>query len=562
MIAAVGALGRSGSGEPPHVVILGGGYVAAHLVRKLAGPIREHRLRATVVSRENFHAFHGFVGEMVTGRVVPGSILSSARRIFAPADFDLAEIEQVDLDARTVRVARRIDGQRHELRYDHLVIGLGTEDRTDAYPGLAEHAFRLRRYADCFALRNHVLEMLELAETEDDPHERRRLLTFMVAGGGFAGTEVAGEMADFLRRLAGKEYKRVRSEECRFVLVEPGPSILPELYGRDGSGPGSHPRLVAKAVERQHQLGVEVRTNTLVTGCSASEVSLSSGETIPTRTIISAVGTRPNPFVAELPLQKDARGRILTERTLAVPGHPGVWAAGDCAAVVDPKGQISPPVALYAMKHGDRIGANIVRGLDGKRPRKFGFRGLGQGASVGNRYAVAELYGIEIWGLLAWIVWRTLLTYYFPSWDRRMRLFADWVIWPIAGRDVVQMAVNRAEDFDLHPHVYLEGQTITTEGSEVRYIHVIVDGEVEIVELPAAGEARTVVRVLGPGDHFGIQWEESERQEAAIARTTARTIAVRRDQAPQLQQALAAAGPLRAESGHMPSIHLPPDEGA
>jgi NADH dehydrogenase len=557
MIGAMSDLRGAGTGEPPHVVILGGGYAAFHIVRKLARQIRAGRVRVTVVGRENSHTFHGFVGEMITGRLVPSSIVSPARKLFPPADFDQAEVEHVDLDTRRVVVSRRLDGRRHELEYDYLVVALGTEDRVDVYPGLAEHAYRLRRYPDCFAVRNHILEMLELAEIEQDPDERRRLLTFVVAGGGYAGTEVAGEISDLLRRVRGKTYKRIEAQDCRSVLIEPGPSILPELYGRDGTGPGAHPRLVRKAVKRQRKLGVEVRTDTYVTGCSSSEVSLSNGERVPTRTIISAVGTKPNPLVAGLPFEKDERGRITTASDLSVPGHPGVWAAGDCANVDDPKGGTCPPVALYAMKHGDRIGRNIARIIKGKQPKKFSFPGLGQGASVGNRYAVCELYGVELWGFPAWVIWRVLLTYFFPTWDRRLRLFADWAIWPIVGRDVVQIDAVRQGDYELRPNLYLQGQRITTEGEEVRHIHVIVDGEVDIVELEDDDTPGRLLCTLRAGDHFGIQWEESPRREAAVARTLARTIAVRRDQAPALQRALAAAAPLRSESAHMPAITEP-----
>ena len=542
--------------DRPRVLVLGGGYVSLYLARKLGASIEQGKVDCTIVSRENFQAFHGFIGEMLSGRISASHILSPARRIFSPAQVHVGEIESIDLESSTVITSRRLDGKRTEHHYDQLVVGLGTDDRLDVYPGLAEHGFRLKTYADCFRLRNHILQMFELADIEEDPEERRRLLTFFVAGGGYAGTEIAGELAHLASLLTAKEYRGVRFEECRFVLVEPGPTIIPELYGRDGSGPGAHPRLVELAMRRQAELGVEVRTNTLVTAATPNEVSLSNGERIPARTIISAVGTKPNPLVERLPFEKDDRGRIVVDWCLRVPGRPGIWAGGDSAAVPNPRGGgACPPVAIYAMKHGAKIGSNIARGLTGKRPRRFNYPGIGQGASVGNRYAVAELQGVEVWGFPAWLVWRSLLTYYFPSRDQRLRMMADWLIWPIAGRNILEIQVDRPGDYELRQNRFQPGETILTEGEASRYIHVIVEGEVDLIEV-ADGDAEEppVLRTLGPGDHFGVRWIESFGREAARAKTEVRTIALRRDQAPRLQEVLDSAGRLVAESGHFPAI--------
>jgi NADH dehydrogenase len=538
----------------PHVLVLGGGYAAIQIARAARRAIKAGKLRMTVVNRENFHVFHGFVGEMVTGRVSPSHILSPARRLFLPAAVHVAEIQGVDLDRRSVVTARSLDGARFTLDYDQLVVCLGTVDRTEAYPGLAEHAFRLKTYEHCLSLKNHVLEMLELAEIETDPEERRRLLTFFVAGGGYAGTEVAGELADLARLLARKEYPGVRSEECRFVLVHSGPTILPELYGKDGSGPEAHPKLVEYGMQQMRKLGVEVMTNTAVAAATPNEVVLSNGDRIPTRTIVSAVGAKMPPIVEALDLPKDRIGRIVVDEYCRVPGHDGLWAAGDCAAVPLPgeKDRTCPQVALYAMKQGRQIGTNLVRVADGKAPKPFRFPGLGQGASVGRRSGVGEVKGIEIKGFPAWLVWRLLLAYYFPSWDRRARLISDWLIWPLVGRDIVELRSARADDYDIRHNVFQAGELIAQEERTGKYIHVIVEGEVELL-LEQEGHDE-VLDVLGPGDHFGTRWVESAEMETARARTVVRTVALRRDQAPQLQRVLGSTGVLTAESGHFPGI--------
>ncbi len=537
----------------PRVVVLGGGYVAINVCKALRREVAERRIDLTVVSGENFQTFHGFVGEMITGRLSPSHILSPVRHLFAPAHVHVGEIQRIDLAGKRAVVARQLDGHRTDVTWDHVVLCLGTADRTDAYPGLVEHAFKLREYRECFALKNHILAMFEQADIEDDPEERRRLLTFFVAGGGYAGTEVVGELSDFARRLTKREYPRVRFDECRFVLVHPGPTILPELYGDDGTGAKAHPRLVEFAAERVKELGVEVRTSTRVEFATPNEVRLSNGERIPTRTIISSVGTRPHDIVAALDLPKDKRGRIRTERTGQVVGFGDIWAGGDDAALPMPWGGDSPSVALYAYKHGTHIGRNLRRVLvRHRRPKPFRFPGLGQGASVGRRSAVVELYGVEITGVLAWIIWRVLLTFYFPSWDRRLHLLADWMIWPLVGRDVVAMRVGEGGDYDVRHNVYQAGEIIVTEQRAGRYIHIVVEGEVEILHSHDGREV--VLKTLGPGDTFGQRWLESFETESARAKTDVRTLALPREQAPQLQEVMRSAAPIIGESAHFPTV--------
>ena len=549
----VAPLESSAAAGVPRVVVLGGGYVAVNLCKALARSVGEGSIDLTVVAGENYQTFHGFVGEMISGRVSPSHIVSPVRRLFAPARVHVGEIEKIDLVNKRAIVARQLDGQRNEVTWDHVVIALGVTDRTDAYPGLLEHAFKLRKYRDCFGLKNHVLTMFEQASVEHDPDERRRLLTFFVAGGGYAGTEVIGELSDFARRLTRREYPYVNYEECRFVLVHPGPTILPELYGKDGKGAGAHPRLVEFATNRMHELGVEVLTDTRVAFATPNEVTLSNGDRIPTRTIVSSVGTRPHEIVARLNLPKDERGRIRTERTGRVVGHEDIWAGGDCSAFPMPRGGDSPAVALNAYEHGKRIGRNLRRTLiEGRPPKPFRFPGIGQGASIGNRSAVAELYGVEVRGLTAWLIWRFMLTIYFPSWDRRIRLMADWLIWPIVGRDVVSMRVSDASDYEVRHNVFQPGETIVSEQRAGRFIHIIIDGEVEILHSSKGMEA--VLKTLGPGEHFGQRWIESFQTESARAKTIVRTLALRRDQAPRLQEVIRSAGIMAAESGHFPIV--------
>jgi NADH dehydrogenase len=435
-----------------------------------------------------------------------------------------------------VVTSRRIDGARFELSYDHLVICIGSGENLDAYPGLSEHAFRLKSFDDCFRLKNHVLEMFELADIERDPEERRRLLTFFIAGGGFSGAELAGELAHFVKKLTSSEYRGIRRDECRIVLVHSGSTLLPELYGsKSAERPEkSYPRLVDYGTKHAKRLGIELMLETRVAGATPNEVYLSDGSHVPTRTIVSAVGSKPWPLLEGVDALKDDRGRLVTDEYLRVGGRDDVWAGGDCASVRHPRGGTCPPVALFAQKHGDHVGRNIRRALAGRPLRAFRANVLGQGVSIGKRTAVGVLKGIPLKGRFAWVMWRVVLwTVAVPSWDRRLRLLADWAIWPVVGRDIVQMGPSEMAAYDVRHHVYQAGETIAESARPVRLVHVIVEGEVEIL-----GGDVELLQTIGAGDHFGRKWLEHKGARLARAKSLVRTVTLKEDQANQLQDVL------------------------
>ena len=538
--------GSSRSAE--RIVVLGGGYVATTLVRQLRRAMRTGRAQVTVVTRDNFHSFHGFVPEMVVGRISPANILSPARRAFPPAKVHVAEIESIDLAARNITTSRDLDGARFELGFDHLVLGLGSAENSDAYPGLAEHAFKLKTYDDCFRLRNHIVQMFELADIETDPEERRRLLTFFVAGGGFSGTELAAELADLVRLLTKREYPGIEREECRVVLVHPGETILPELYGgRSLESKGGFPHLVEYATDHIRRLGVELMTETRVVGTTPIAVHLSNGVHVPTRTVISAVGTRASPLLDQLDVPRDDRGRVKVDEFLRVDDVERLWAGGDCAAVPHPRGGTCPPVGLYAIQHGRQIGRNLARELEGRPLRPFRFAGLGQGVSIGRRRAVGEVKGIALKGTFTWLIWRLARLRYVPSRDRQVHILADWLLSGVVGRDIVQLLRHHAGDFDVRQNVFQPGETIAERRRPVRLVHIVIEGEVELLH-SRDGEA-AVFETIGPGDHFGRKSLEYKDAESARAKTAVRTLALREDQANELQDALLSTGRITARTG-------------
>jgi NADH dehydrogenase len=309
--------------DPLRVVCLGGGWVAIYLARALRKAVRRGEVKLTVVSRDNYSTVHGLIAEMLTCKIQPQQINSSVREMIAPAQLHNAEIESIDLLKRSVLTRRLLDGRAYTLPYDHLVVGVGSVEDLSRYAGIADHTFPLKTFADCYRLRNHLVSVVEMASIESNPHERRRLLTFVVAGGNYAGVEVACDLADYFRFLTRTRYPELKLQEFRVVLVEAGPRILPELGQR-------YPYLVRYAERRVQRLGLELHLGTGLQAATAEGAVLSSGERIPTRTIITCTGMKPSPLLDQFPYERDGRGRLLTDQFCRVPGAANVWAG--CAA--------------------------------------------------------------------------------------------------------------------------------------------------------------------------------------------------------------------------------------
>src|SRR6185436_936809 len=261
---------------PTRVVCLGGGWVAIYLARSLRPAIRRGQVELTVVSRDNYATIHGLIAEMLTCKVQPQQINASVRELIAPAHLHNAEIESVDLNRKEILTRRSLDGRAYTLPYDHLVVGLGSVEDLSRYAGIAEHTFPLKTFANCYRLRNHLLSVLEMAAIERNLEERRRLLCFVVAGGNYAGVEVACDLVDYFRLLARTKYPELKPDEFRVVLLEIGARLLPELGTR-------HPNLVAYAEKQVARLGIEVRLNQGLKAATPDAAVLNSGEGIPSR---------------------------------------------------------------------------------------------------------------------------------------------------------------------------------------------------------------------------------------------------------------------------------------
>jgi NADH dehydrogenase len=290
----------------------------------------------------------------------------------------------------------------------------------------------MKSLGDAIHLRNRLIANLEEADFECCPYVREPLLTFMVAGGGFAGVETIAGINDFVRE-AVEFYPHLREDMLRVVLVHPGDVILPEL---DAS-------LGVYAQRKLAERGVEIRLKSRVTAVTDREVVLSDGTAIVTNTLVWTAGTAPSPLLAELPCKKE-RGRLLVDASLQVEGWPGVWALGDCAHVPDPKGGAYPPTGQHALREGKTVARNITAVVSGRKPKPFVFSTIGQLAAIGRRTGVASILGVNFSGFFAWWLWRTIYLSKLPRLEKKTRVALDWTLDLLFSKDLVQFNTERA----------------------------------------------------------------------------------------------------------------------
>jgi NADH:ubiquinone reductase (H+-translocating) len=408
-----------------HVVIAGGGFGGFYAARALERLLPAQSARVTLVNEANFLLYTPLLPGAAGATLDPRHVVVPLRAQLRRTDLMVGRVSGAD-PARRVLAVKRIDGERLELRYDQLVVALGSISRTLPVPGLAAHAIGFKSLSDATALRNQVLTCLDTAESLGHGAARTEYLGFVFVGAGYAGVEGLAELQDFAAQ-AIELYPRCRAEGMRWVLVEAQGRIMQEV-------PASLSEFAARELRRR---GIEVRTETTLRELDARGATLSDGERIPARTVVWTAGVKPSPVVGALDLPLDPDGRVVVDATMRVQGHPEVWAIGDCAAVPDPArpGKACPPTAQHAIRQGRLVARNLVAALAGGRVRPFRYRTSGVVAELGHNKAVAITLGLRWRGFPAWFIARTYHLLLMPGLGRRLRLLADWNVALLFGRD-------------------------------------------------------------------------------------------------------------------------------
>lgn len=419
------------------IVILGGGFAGAYCAQVLSEKAPSG-WTVTVVDRNNFLVFYPLLIEAGVGSLEPRHVVAPIRSFAPKAEFHMAEVAGVDLQAKRVDLFVPEIGEKRSLSYDHLVLALGSVTKLPDVPGLQEYGFQIKGIKDAVSLRDRGIRLLEIASQIENTAARRELLRFVVVGSNLTGTEFVGEFHDFMTE-AVKAYPMVDCSDIEFYLVEYADRILPVF---DASL-----AMYADAILRKR--GIKIATKTTIREMDESRAVLTNGETLMTKTVVWCAGIEPSPAfekISGLPLNE--RGYIKTGTDLRVEGLENVWAIGDGAAVMDPSGKRYAATAQNALRQGTRAGLNILASLAGRPLKPYEHEDLGTIAAIGKRRAVAEIFGFKLHGFLAWWMYRTVYLIKMPGFWRRMRLVFDWTIDLFLKGEPVQFGLH--DDFRAH----------------------------------------------------------------------------------------------------------------
>ena len=416
------------------IVIAGGGFAGLYAAKYLNKRLKRRTdIEVTLISRENFILFTPMLHEVAAGDLSPGDIVNPQRRILRHVNVVQAEVNSIDLSARKVRCVAGVEDMELEFEFDHLLLTIGSETNFFGLQGVPDWAVTMKTLSDAALLRNMMVALLEQASLQKDEAARKELLTFVTAGGGFAGIETTGAVNDFVRETV-KFYPALCEETIRVVVVHPGKFILPEL----GEELGRY------AEKKLSQRKVEILKGVRVAGYDGSVVKLTDGTSIPATTLIWTAGVKPSAAIESLDCKKE-RGRLLVDEYLTVPGVNGLWAAGDCAAVPTgyETGNFWPPTAQHGLREAIRAAKNIEAAIDGRPLKPFVFTTLGQLATIGRRTGVAMVFGFKFSGLVAWAMWRSIYLMKLPGLAKKVRVMMDWTLDLLFGRDIEQMITLR-----------------------------------------------------------------------------------------------------------------------
>jgi len=416
-----------------HILIVGGGYVGLYtalgLQRRLSRELRDGEVSITIIDPQSYMTYQPFLPEAAAGNLSPRHVVAPLRRILPKVRILNGLVTRIDHAGRSVTF-QPAEGERREIAYDVIVMAAGSISRTLPIPGLTDIGIGFKTVSEAIALRNRVLHLLDVAESTDDPELRRRVLTFVVVGAGFAGVEALAELED-MAKDSTRYYRNITASDLRWVLVEATERVLPEVG----------PEMGQWTLEQLRERGIEVKLGTRLESCEGGHVVLSDGSRFEAETLVWTAGVKPSPVVNDSDLPLDERGRLKTTTTLALAGTRDAFAAGDAAGVPDVTnpGQYCAPNAQHAVRQAKVLADNIVRHLRGQELVEYRHKYVGSVAGLGLYQGVANVYGIKLRGFPAWFMHRTYHLSRVPTLNRKVRVVVDWTLALFFKRETISL---------------------------------------------------------------------------------------------------------------------------
>ncbi|WP_327588755.1 NAD(P)/FAD-dependent oxidoreductase [Nonomuraea sp. NBC_00507] len=426
-----------------HILIVGGGYVglytALRLQRKLHRELRSGEVRVTIIDPQSYMTYQPFLPEAAAGNLSPRHLVAPLRRILPKVRILNGMVTKVD-HAERVATFQPSEGEPRQIAYDVIVMAAGSISRTLPIPGLTDIGIGFKTVGEAIALRNRVLHLLDVAESTDDPEVKRRALTFVVVGAGFAGVEALAELEDMAKDSV-RYYRNIEPSDIRWVLVEATNRVLPEVG----------PEMGKWTLEQLRERGIDVKLETRLESCEGGRVVLSDGSEFDAETLVWTAGVKPSPVVKEGDLPLDERGRIKTTTMLTVAGTQDAFAAGDAAGVPDVTnpGQYCAPNAQHAVRQAKVLADNIIRHLRGQQLVEYRHKYVGSVAGLGLHQGVANVYGVKLRGFPAWFMHRTYHLSRVPTLNRKVRVVVDWTLALFFKRETISLGEmeHPREDF-------------------------------------------------------------------------------------------------------------------
>ncbi len=525
------------------VLIIGGGFGGVFAAKHL-GQLAKNTLQVELISERNYFVFQPLLPEVAAGILNAQDAVTPLRMLLPDIRVRLAEAKSINFENRIVQVVQGRKKVLIPIHYDHLVIATGQVTDLSRFPGFPQHSLTMKDLADAHTLRNHIINCLELADITENPRLKKYALSFVVVGAGFSGVETMGEVMEMIQRTL-RFYPRLRPQDVHAIMIQRGDQILPEL-------PAALGEYAAKILRKR---GIDIRLQTGVVSASDTSLCTDQGESIEAMTIVTTMGNGPSPFLRTLPLTLE-RGRLPTDSCLRLmdADKPNVWALGDIALIPQEDGSYAPPTAQFAVREARTLAENILAVTMGKEPLPFRYQPKGSLASLGKYKGVAQVFGINLSGLSAWLFWRAIYLSMLPGFSTRLRVALNWFFDYFIPRTIVQTQQSgRPACRQAH---YAEGETVCEKDQLLEGFYIVVSGALEM-RIPDQSGSEDFVKRYTPGEHWGERIIETDCLSTGVVTALENSVVliVHRDDFERLRDAFP---PLRAYLAGIDETHYSP----